>query len=140
MAPRVFTIPILVRFKHCDPAGIAFYPRLLEFANDTVEAWFAELGAGFPSLIGERGVGVPTVGLAARFLKPCRHGEALESRLTPVKLGDRSLDLRIVLAGPEGDPRAEFDITLVCVERDAVASRVWPEDVREAIEGWLRAA
>ena len=139
MAARVFTTPILVRFKHCDPAGIAFYPRLLEFANDTVEAWFAELGAGFPTLIGERGIGVPTVGLTARFLKPCRHGEVLESRLTPVKLGGRSLELRIVLAGPEGEARAEFDITLVCVERDAVASRAWPEDVRAAIEVWLEA-
>jgi len=139
VAERVFTLPILVRFKHCDPAGIAFYPRLLEFANDTVESWFAAMGAGFPRLIGERGIGVPTVALNARFLKPCRHGETLQSRLTPIKLGERSLDLRVVLAGPDGQPRAEFDITLVCVARDAVASRAWPEDVRAAVGARLEA-
>jgi 4-hydroxybenzoyl-CoA thioesterase len=137
MAARIFTTPMPVLFKHCDPAGIAFYPRLVEFANDTVEAWFAALGAPFPALIGERGIGVPAVTLNARFLKPCRHGEMLESRLRPVKLGERSMDLRIMLAGPEGDPRAEFDLTLVCVERDAVAARVWPEDVREAVRAWI---
>ncbi len=138
-AARVFSTPMPVRFKHCDPAGIAFYPKLVEFANDTVEAWFATLGVGFPVLIGERGIGVPTVALTARFLKPCRHGEMLDSRLTPVKLGGRSLELRIVLTGPDGDARAEFDITLVCVERDAVASRGWPQDVRGAIEAWMGA-
>jgi 4-hydroxybenzoyl-CoA thioesterase len=137
MAARVFTTPMPLLFKHCDPAGIAFYPRLVEFANDTVEAWFAALGAPFPILIGERGIGVPAVALNARFLKPCRHGEVLESRLQPMKLGERSMELRIVLAGPKGDPRAEFDLTLVCVERDAVAARAWPEDVRAAVEDWL---
>ena len=29
--------------------------------------------------------------------------------------------------------RAAFDITLVCVERDAVASRAWPEDLAAAM-------
>lgn len=140
MTARIFTAPVTVRFKHCDPAGIAFYPRLLEFANDTVEAWFAELGVGFPVLIGERGIGVPTVALAARFLKPCRYGEVLEARLRPTGLGERSLGLRLVLAGPAGDSRAEFDITLVCVDRAAVTSRPWPEDLRMAMKGWLAPA
>lgn len=137
MDARVFTVALPVRFKHCDPAGIAFYPRLVEFANDTVESWFAELGVGFPVLIGERGLGVPAVTLNARFLKPCRHGEVLQGRLRPIRLGDRSLELGIVLAGPESDPRVKFDLTLVCVERNAVASRPWPEDLRAAISGWL---
>jgi len=137
MTARIFTTPILVRFKHCDPAGIAFYPRLCEFANDTVEAWFAELGVGFPELIGQRGLGVPTVALTARFLKPCRHGETLEARLQPVKLGDRSLTLALPLAAPDGDARAEFDITLVCVDRDTVTSQPWPEDLNRAIKLWL---
>jgi acyl-CoA thioesterase FadM len=47
--------------------------------------------------------------------------------------------LGIVLTGPDDETRAEFDLTLVCVERDAVASRGWPEDVRSAIEAWMRA-
>lgn len=132
-----FTAPIAVRFKHCDPAGIAFYPRLFEFANDMVEAWFTALGVGFPELIGERGLGAPTVSAAAQFRKPCRYGETLEGRLRPVALGPRSMELHIELAGPQGDTRATFDVTLVCVDKDAVKSRPWPEDLRAAAQGWL---
>ncbi len=137
MTGPVFTTPIIVRFKHCDPAGIAFYPRLFEFANDTVETWFAELGVGFPQLIGERGVGVPTVTATARFLKPCRYGDVLESRLRVAALGERSMDLKLALTGPQGETRAEFDITLVCVDKAAVTSRPWPGDVRGALQAWL---
>lgn len=136
MSRAPFTAPVAVRFKHCDPAGIAFYPKLLEFANDLVEGWFAAMGVPFPALIGERGIGVPTVALSARFLRPCRYGETLEGRLAPRAVGERSCRLDVVLAGPGGETRAAFDITLVCVERDAVASRAWPEDLAAAMRGW----
>lgn len=139
-AQPVFATPITVRFKHCDPAGIAFYPRLFEFANDTVEAWFAALGVGFPELIGVRGLGVPTVEISARFLKPCRYGERLESRLRLKALGARSANLTVVLAGPAGETRAEFDIVLVCVDRDAVSARPWPDDLASAMRAWLARA
>lgn len=132
-----FTAPIAVRFKHCDPAGIAFYPRLFEFCNDMVEAWFAALGVGFPELIGQRGLGAPTVRATAEFRKPCRYGETLEGRLRPTALGQRSMDLRVELAGPVGEIRAAFEVTLVCVERDAVKACPWPEDLRERVRAWL---
>ena len=35
-----FTYPHKVLFRHCDPAGIVFYPRYFEMMNDTVEAFF----------------------------------------------------------------------------------------------------
>ena len=35
-----------IRFRHCDAAGIVFYPRYFEMMNDLVEDWFAELGMG----------------------------------------------------------------------------------------------
>ena len=31
-----FTMPQKVQFKHCDPAGIVFYPRYFELLNDTL--------------------------------------------------------------------------------------------------------
>ena len=40
-----------VLFKHCDPAGIVFYPRYFEMVNDCVEAFFDEaLGLPFEDL------------------------------------------------------------------------------------------
>lgn len=132
-----FAMPVKVRFKHCDPAGIAFYPRLFEFANDTVESWFEALGHPFHVLIGERGLGVPTAEISARFLRPCRYGETLQAWLWPREVGARSLKLDVELVGPEGAARARFRSVLVCVARDAVASRPWPDDVRAALAASL---
>ena len=32
-----FVFPQKVRFQHCDPAGIVFYPRYFEMLNTTIE-------------------------------------------------------------------------------------------------------
>ena len=64
----------------------------------------------------------------------------LEGRLAPRTIGERSCQIDVSLVGPEDDVRAAFDITLVCVERDAVASRAWPEDLAAAMKAWLAEA
>ena len=38
---------IVVRFEHCDAAGIMFYPRFFALVNEMVEEWFAEPGPPF---------------------------------------------------------------------------------------------
>ena len=38
-----FTYKQKVLFKHCDPAGIVFYPRFFEMINDAVEALFSDV-------------------------------------------------------------------------------------------------
>jgi 4-hydroxybenzoyl-CoA thioesterase len=43
----LFSINQKVLFKHCDPAGIVFYPRYFEMINDCVEAFFDEIGTPF---------------------------------------------------------------------------------------------
>src|SRR5260370_493059 len=35
-----FVSQVQVLFRHCDPAGIVFYPRYFEMVNDLVEEWF----------------------------------------------------------------------------------------------------
>ena len=39
-----FTRDLIIRFEHCDAAGIIFYPRFFGLVNETVEDWFASLG------------------------------------------------------------------------------------------------
>ena len=51
-APAVFQREQVVRFGHCDPAGIVFFPRYFEMLNELVEDWFAQaLGLPFAVLI-----------------------------------------------------------------------------------------
>ena len=37
-----FERPVRIRFSHCDPAGIVFFPQYLVMSNALVEDWFNE--------------------------------------------------------------------------------------------------
>lgn len=85
-----------IRFSHCDPAGILFYPRYAELLNEIVEDWFAEgIGIDFRSLMGEYRLGVPVVHLECDFLAPARLGDTLVFRLAVHAVGASSVQLAI---------------------------------------------
>ena len=84
-----------VLFKHCDPAGIVFYPRYFEMMNDCVEAFFAEvLGAPFEEL--HRSGAVPTAQIETKFTAPSRHGDHLVLALSITKVGRSSAAYQII--------------------------------------------
>src|SRR5947209_4695259 len=63
-----FQTEVVVRFGDCDPAGIVFYPRYLEFFNNIVEDWCREgLKFSFDEIVIKRGWGLPTVHLDVDF-------------------------------------------------------------------------
>ncbi|MEC3769037.1 MULTISPECIES: acyl-CoA thioesterase [Cupriavidus] len=137
----VFRNTVLVRFKHCDAAGIVFYPRYFEMLNDLIEDWFGEaLGWPFDAMHGEGRAGVPTAELECRFLAPSRLGEVLTRELRVLKLGQSSFTLAIRFAGPHDDTRMEVTQRLVCVDTGAIAPQPLPESVREAMARYLVAA
>jgi 4-hydroxybenzoyl-CoA thioesterase len=122
-----------VRFQHCDPAGIIFYPRYFEMLNTTIEEWFTDrLGVEFAEIHGPMGAGVPTAALRADFRAPSRLGETLELALTPVRIGRSSCDLRVT-ATCGGELRVEFASTLVWIGMDDGRARPWPKDLRAKI-------
>ena len=127
----VFEFQQKVLFKHCDPAGIVFYPRYFEIINDCVEAFFDEvLGWPFETLLKDGGV--PTVQIATEFKAPNRHGDWLLLQLHVVKLGRTSMSLEIA-ASTGGEARFEVKQTLVCVDKTG-KPRVWPEAVQDMLK------
>lgn len=87
---HVFHYP--VRFAHCDPAGFAYFPRLLEILDGAVEDFmFAVSGKDRAQTHLTERLGIPTVDLQATFIEPCRLGEMLDFGVTPVRLGGSSL-------------------------------------------------
>ncbi|UTW14174.1 acyl-CoA thioesterase [Marinobacterium rhizophilum] len=91
----VFQKEEVIRFRHCDPAGIVFYPRYLEILNDTVEDWFQAMGFAFRDMQARFGAGVPTVNLNITFSKPCRQSDRLTLLLSCLRVGDSSFEVRI---------------------------------------------
>lgn len=58
----MFRAEKLIRFQHCDPAGIVFYPQYFVLFHELMEDWFNEgLGGNYAEYIREQGMGLPTV-------------------------------------------------------------------------------
>lgn len=126
----------LVRFGHCDPAGIVFYPRYFEMLNACVEDWFTQgLGIDYAELLGPRRVGMPTVQLNTEFKRVSRMGDWLTQTLTLVKLGRSSLTLDLRFRGSDGDDeRVAFQQVLVCTSLESHRPIPFPDDLRAALE------
>jgi 4-hydroxybenzoyl-CoA thioesterase len=68
----------LVEWGDCDPAGIVFYPRYLEWFDACTTGLFATAGIPISTLFKAHGViGAPLVDLKARFLVPSMFGDEL---------------------------------------------------------------
>ena len=128
-----FTLPQKVRFQHCDPAGIVFYPRYFEMVNATIEEWFAQrLGVPFETLHGPLGAAVPTASMTVDFHAPSRLGDILEFRLRATRMGRSSVGLAIEAYCGE-ERRLSLDSTLVFTKDVANGPQPWPDDMRARI-------
>jgi 4-hydroxybenzoyl-CoA thioesterase len=127
-----YTRELIVRFEHCDPAGIMFYPRFFALVNETVEDWFASLGHSFKALHLDQRKGVPTVRFETEFVGPARIGDLLRQSLGVEALGKASLHLKHIAS--IGERRvARFDQTLVYTDLATMKAEPWPIDLRSAI-------
>jgi 4-hydroxybenzoyl-CoA thioesterase len=135
--PPAFETEIPIRFQHCDPAGIVFYPRFFEFTNQVVEQWFEEaLGVGFRDLHQRRGLGVPTVHVEADFRAPMRLGDRGHFQLHVLSLGRSRIELAVT--GRLGETVCLVARgTLAMVTMDPMAGTAIPEDLRAAMAAHL---
>ena len=96
MSGDVFTTLVPIRFAHCDPAGMTFFPRYFELVNGVVEDWMSEkLGQSFREMHLDRKAGVPTVKIECAFLSPGRVGDILEFSLSVLHIGRSSFTIRV---------------------------------------------
>jgi 4-hydroxybenzoyl-CoA thioesterase len=125
---------VLVRFAHCDPAGMVFFPRYMEMFNDLVEDWCREkLQISFAEMHFERGWGLATAHLDVDFVAPSYLGEELSASLEVRKIGTSSVQLDIALRGVEGGLRVRGQMVLVMIDMKSKRARALPNDVRSRI-------
>ena len=126
-----FVVRKFVRFGHCDPAGIIYYPQYFMLAHDCKEDWFRD-GVGYPfeQMVTRDRRGFPIVKLEAEFARPSRLGEELAFDIWVEGVGATSLKLayRCRLGDEE---RMRMTSTLVHVDLD--------EGKAVPIPDWLRA-
>ncbi len=99
-----FTRTVPIRFSHCDPASIVYFPHYFDMFNGLIEDWYTEqLGVDYANLILNDRHGFPFVHIETDFKRPSRMGEHLDLTLLLMKIGFSSLSVVIVghLAGIE---------------------------------------
>lgn len=136
---QVFVHEQRIRFSHCDPAGIVYFPEFFDFAHATMEDWFRDgIGVSLPSLIRDRRIGTPTVSIQGDFSKPMRMGELLRNELRVTRLGNASV--RLQYRGLKNDVEHLTIVqTIAFMDLDAGHAVPVPEDLRPRIEAFLLA-
>ena len=117
----------LIRFHHCDPAGIVFYPQYFTLFNELVEDWFnGGLGIDFGDFHAIDRLGVPMAHIECDFLSPSKVGEVLRFRLAVKKIGNSSLTLAVdARAGDEVRVRATLVVVLASLANMNAGDLVW---------------
>lgn len=130
---RPFPARHRLRFAHCDAAGIAYYPRLLEIADGVIEDW-TEVVLGVPrSVFLELRRGLPTVELNTSFAHVSRLGDWLDFALHVEKLGSSSIDFALEMSCA-GEHRLATRYTQVLIDLETTRPLPWPADWRARIE------
>lgn len=127
----------LIRFHHCDPAGIVFYPQYFVLFNELVEDWFNQgLGIDFARFHVESGLGVPMGSIVCRFLSPSKVGEMLHLSLSIKRIGKSSLVLQ-VSGTAAGETCVQATLTVVLASLKTWRSVPIDGELREKLERYL---
>lgn len=128
-----FQRPQRIRFAHCDPAGIVFFPQYFVLFNGLVEDWVSDgLGIPYAGLITERRIGLPIVKLECEFSAVSRLGDEVTLALAVLRIGRCSLTLQLECRGP-ADLRLRMTQVLVTTNLESHRAVALPDDLRAAM-------
>ena len=129
----MFQTQILVRFGDLDAAGIAYYPRLVNFLHEAFEDFFrGHVGRTYPEVFGE-GLASPTVKLEMEFLSPVHYGDQVDIGVSIEHIGRTSVRIRYE-GSVKGTPVFRARNTVVMVDMKTFRSIPIPEWLRSRLE------
>jgi len=129
----------LIRFAHCDPAGIVYFVHFFDMISQTVEDWFAEvLGTSYQALHVENRIGFPIVNTQCEFVRPCHFGDTLAIELAIARLGGSSIEFaaRGLVKGEEKF-RARHKVAMISL--DTYKALPIPDDMRRKMMPYVEA-
>ena len=138
-----FTTQKLVRFHHCDPAGIVFYPQFYVLLHEVQEDFLAHIGHPEHEMIAS-GYGVPIVDMKTEFLGMCRHGDVLDITLSLTRIGGASLgmyyEIRASAQARQAPAAIKLRATGVVVYSEIPHGKPVriPDDLRHALKPYLQ--
>ena len=132
-AMTVYRHSIEVMFQHCDPAGIVFYPRFFDMANEVTERFFADVvGWPYRDMHGVDRRGIPSASARLDFRAPARLGDRLDWEMHVGRLGRTSATL-VYHAGCGTTAVLSGAVVIVHADLDGVRPLPGREDVRAVL-------
>lgn len=133
---RAFTRSVAVRFSHCDPAGIVYFPHYFNMFNGLIEDWYTEeLGFEYAKLIMGSRYGFPFVHIECDFKIPSRIGDVIDLTLLVERVGRSSLGIVIVChRGGLERLRARMVTAMMSLETGTAVQM--PQPLRDAIDSY----
>ena len=133
-----FTRSVPVRFSHCDPAGIVYFPHYFDMFNGLIEDWYTqELGYDYAELIVGNRYGFPFVHIECDFRVPSRMGDVINLSLLVERIGSSSLGIVIICHQNEVERlRARMVNAMISLETHETVPL--PSGLRDAIESYRR--
>jgi 4-hydroxybenzoyl-CoA thioesterase len=123
-----------LRFAHCDPAGIAYYPRYFEILDAAVEDWTeVALGVSRAAMHRDMALGTPMVSLTASFAAISRHGDLLDVGIVVNEVGRTSVTLAATVTCG-GEVRFGVNFKIVLMDQTRMKATPWPDDWRARLE------
>ena len=130
---KLFTYGIDIGFRHCDPAGIVFYPRYFEMMNDAIEIFFRDVVKWpFSQMHAVDRRGIPAVSINLNFAAPGRLGDRLDWQMRVIRLGKSSAVIGHQAKIGDVDVLSG-DTTIVHTDLDRMSALVWTDDVRTVL-------
>jgi 4-hydroxybenzoyl-CoA thioesterase len=135
--PTPFARERLIRFSHCDPAGIVYFVNFFDMVGGVVEDWFRDaVGLPFQEMHLERRIGFPIVNTGCEFFRPAHLGDTLLLELAIGRLGRSSIEFVVRgSVGGEEKFRAKHKVALVSL--DSWRALPIPADMRAKMQPFV---
>ena len=133
-----FTRNVPIRFSHCDPAGIVYFPHYFNMFNGLIEDWYTqELGFDYAELIMASKFGFPFVHIECDFKIPSRMGDVIDLSLLVERIGRSSLGI-VVVCHRDGIERLRARMVTAMMSLETRKPVALPQPLRDAIESYHR--
>jgi 4-hydroxybenzoyl-CoA thioesterase len=133
-----FTRTVPIRFSHCDPAGIVYFPNYFDMFNGLIEDWYTEqLDVDYSELILNERHGFPFVHIETDFKIPSRMGDHLDLTLLLTRVGHSSLST-VIVGHLDGTERLRARLTTVMTSLESRKAIELPPALRRKFEAYLQ--
>lgn len=134
---KVFEYRFRVRLHDTDAAGVLFFGHLFRHTHDAYEAFMESIGHPIPEIIAGGDAPLPVTHAEADYLRPLRHGDAVEVAVSVLGIRRRSFEIGYSFRNIAGRQCAVARTIHVQIGVDGTGGGGLPNRLRGALADYL---